>query len=140
MKFIDFSMHQFPQVNPIDFKMPAYKFESKVVGEEVRLQNYRYPCADSVSRKGIVQFIHGHGDYAGRYAFMAKQLSDAGYDVVGLDRRGYGHSEGKRNFIENAMIQAEDTIAFTERVNEKFGGADVPHFSISNMMGATIQL
>ena len=74
-KFIDFSAHKFPEVNPIDFKMPAYKGESRIAGEEVRLQNYRYPCVDGVTRKGIVQWMHGHGDYAGRYGFMAKQLA-----------------------------------------------------------------
>ena len=34
----------------------------------------------------------------------------------------------------------DDILEYTRRVNEKFGGADVPHFSIGNSMGGAVQL
>ena len=31
-------------------------------------------------------------------------------------------------------------LEYTHRINEKFGGADVPHFSIGNSMGGALQI
>ena len=66
-KFIDFAATTFPEVNPIDYNLPDLHGKG-----QVRIQNYRYPCPPSVSRKGIVQWIHGFNDYSGRYAYLAK--------------------------------------------------------------------
>ena len=48
-KFIDYAATTYPEVNPIDFKLPDLKGKG-----EVRIQNYRYPCPTGVDRKGIV--------------------------------------------------------------------------------------
>ena len=79
-KFIDYTKEVYPVINPIDMLLPAHKGNG-----QVRIQNYRYPCVDESSRKGIVQLIHGFNDYAGRYAYLAKTLSQHGYDVVAMD-------------------------------------------------------
>ena len=50
----------------------------------------------------------------GRYGFLAKRLAARGYDVVGVDQRGFGHSEGQRGFIESKEVMADDILAFTE--------------------------
>ena len=34
----------------------------------------------------------------------------------------------------------DDILEYTHKVNEKFGGADVPHFSIGNSMGGAVQI
>ena len=65
-------------------------------------------------------------------------LAERGYDFVGLDRRGFGYSEGRRGVIEYQQIMADETIDYTEMVNEKFGGSNVPHFSIGNSMGCMV--
>ena len=93
-KFIDFSKEAYPMVNPIDFLLKDYKGNG-----QVRIQNYRYPCAENTTRRGIVQLIHGFNDYAGRYAYLAKTLTQHGYDVVAMDQRGFGYSEGARGLI-----------------------------------------
>ena len=79
-KFIDYGATVYPEVNPIDFKLPELKGNG-----EVRIQNYRYPCPLGVDRKGIVQWIHGFNDYSGRYAFAAKMFTEKGYEVVAMD-------------------------------------------------------
>lgn len=48
-KYINFAKTAFPEVNPIDYKLPSLKGN-----EEIRIQNYRYPCDPRVERKGIV--------------------------------------------------------------------------------------
>ena len=44
-------------------------------------------------------------------------LAERGYDFVGLDRRGFGYSEGRRGVIEYQQIMADETIDYTEMVN-----------------------
>jgi acylglycerol lipase len=80
-------------VNPIELK-------SKSGNKEYKLENYRYP-SQTGDRKGIIYFIHGFGDYCGRYAYFAKQFAEHGYDFVGFDQRGFGRSEGPRGIFES---------------------------------------
>ena len=90
---IDYTSVAWPEVNPIDYT---------VAGN--RMQNYRFPATcDPADRKGIVQWISGYGDYAGRYAWLAKLIAGRGYDVVGVDWRGFGHSEGKRGILGSSQ-------------------------------------
>ena len=109
-KFIDFKHHEWPETNPLELNLPSYKGQS-----EVRIQNYRYPAFGD--RKGIVQLIHGHGDYIGRYAYLAEQIAMEGYDVIGIDQRGFGRSEGQRGILESREIIRDDIIEYTTRIN-----------------------
>ena len=42
-KYLDFAKVTFPEVNPIEMLLPDHKGNG-----QVRLQTYRYPCADGV--------------------------------------------------------------------------------------------
>ncbi|MCU1483095.1 MAG: alpha/beta fold hydrolase [Subtercola sp.] len=42
--------------------------------------------------RGIVQISHGLGEYASRYAPLARDLNDAGYTVYANDHRGHGQT------------------------------------------------
>ena len=87
-KVIHFKNYSFPEVNPINFISKNGKTQAK-------LANYRYP-SQTGERKGIILFVHGYGDYCGRYAYFAKYFAENGYDLVGIDQRGFGYSEGER--------------------------------------------
>jgi hypothetical protein len=43
-----------------------------------------------------------------------------------MDPRGFGHSDGKRAYIESEEIMFEDYFKFHDAINDKFGGKDVP--------------
>ena len=133
-KYVDFTQETFPEVNPIELLLPEYKGSG-----QVRFQTYRYPAATS-SRKGIVHYIHGLNDYAGRYAFIAKKLAQNGYDVVAMDQRGFGFSQGTRGFIPEPQLARDDLLAFTQKVSEQFGGDDVPLFTMGHSLGGALQL
>ena len=109
-KFIDYNLYEWPETNPLELSLPCYKGRS-----EVRIQNYRYPAIGEL--KGIVQLIHGHGDYVGRYAYVAEQIAKEGYDVVGIDQRGFGRSEGRRGILESREIMRDDILEYTTRIN-----------------------
>ncbi len=42
--------------------------------------------------KGVVQIVHGVGEYATRYEHVAQALVDAGYSVYAEDHRGHGRT------------------------------------------------
>ena len=69
---------------------------------------------------------------------MAQKIAAEGYDVVGMDHRGFGLSEGRRGIVEGKDILTKDALTFAEKVNDKFGGAGVPHFCIGHSLGGAI--
>lgn len=89
---------------------------------------------------GIVTFIHGFGDYSGRYAYLAKEFAAKGYEFHTMDQRGYGFSEGRKAVIESEQIVKGDLLEHTRLVNEKFGGKDVPHFLVGHSLGGQLSL
>ena len=104
--FLDYSTVEWPEENPIDLHVPGYDGKGTV-----KLQNYRYPADKTVARKGIVTLTHGHGDFM-RYAWMAQKFAAVGYDVVGMDARGHGRSEGRRGVIESKEIIRDDSLLY----------------------------
>jgi len=40
-----------------------------------------------------------------------------GYDVVGIDQRGFGRSEGRRFIFESREMMRDDILEFTTRIN-----------------------
>ena len=97
-KYLDYKAVKWPEVNGIEMVRPDYKGNGTV-----KLQTYRYPeLTDDL--KGVVTFVHGYGDYAGRYAYFARKFAENGYDFNTIDQRGYGHSDGRRGVFESKKI------------------------------------
>jgi alpha-beta hydrolase superfamily lysophospholipase len=46
--------------------------------------------------RAVIALAHGLGEHIDRYAHMARWFNARGFSVLGYDRRGHGHSEGKR--------------------------------------------
>ena len=49
--------------------------------------------------RGVVVLVHGFVEHAARYAPLAEWLVGQGFDVVAMDLRGHGRSEGARVFV-----------------------------------------
>lgn len=85
---------------------------------EYSLKSYRYPpfydekddqaYEEKLKNefKGVLFYIHGFGEYVGRFAHVAQIYSQLGYDCFAMDQRGHGKSEG-----ELVLIQSVDAIA-----------------------------
>lgn len=52
--------------------------------------------------KGVVVLVHGVGEHCSRYDAVATLFNDSGYAMIGFDKRGHGHTTGKRGV---AMIK-----------------------------------
>jgi alpha-beta hydrolase superfamily lysophospholipase len=58
--------------------------------------------------RGVVVLVHGLGEHVGRYAPLAGHLNDQGFDVVGYDHRGHGHSPGARGGVPSEECLCAD--------------------------------
>ncbi len=52
--------------------------------------------------------MHGIGEHSGRYEHVGAKLSDAGYDVLSYDQRGFGASGGRRAFVSDFSEYTDD--------------------------------
>ncbi|TNV77717.1 hypothetical protein FGO68_gene14245 [Halteria grandinella] len=130
-QFIDFCEIPFPEVNPIDLIVEQN-------GAPFKLANYRYPCKVGVERKGIVFYVHGYAEYTGRYGYLAREFSEAGFDFVGIDQRNFGNSTSNAatlGHFEGELVHQNDILAHIDLVDAKFGGPDVPKFIIGYSLG-----
>ena len=57
-----------------------------------------WPARGDAAR-GLVVIVHGLGEHCRRYEHVARRLNEDGFDVVGYDHRGHGHSPGPRGGI-----------------------------------------
>jgi acylglycerol lipase len=85
----------------------------------VRLHYLRWRSVPSPP-SAVLIFLHGIASHAGWFAETATDLSHQGVEVVGLDRRGSGRSEGPRGHLdryERALDDVEQLVRLvvTER-------------------------
>jgi acylglycerol lipase len=64
--------------------------------------------------------LHGYGSYVDKFGYVAMDFANSGYDVIGFDFRGFGHSEGPRGLIENTDNFIKDAIKFVEKAKEHY--------------------
>lgn len=85
----------------------------------VALQLRRWPLADA---RGSVLIVHGLGEHIGRYAPLAAQFNDWGWNVVGYDQRGHGASEGARGALGRPDDLLRDLTLVVDALREQFPG------------------
>ena len=134
-KYIDYKKLSFPI---------SESFYINDSGKKIKLESYKYPTTlASELKRGTVFFVHGYGDYVGRYAYFAKQFAEQGYDFVGIDQRGFGRSDGRRGIIESEEQAISDQIKYVESVmNSKDynrnGGNYLIGYSLGGLLASRI--
>lgn len=86
--------------------------------------------------KAVVLLAHGYAEHAGRYAHVAKRLTDAGYALYAVDHWGHGKSDGQCGFVPRFS-------AFTDGMAElltlvEINHAGVPRLLLGHSMGGLI--
>lgn len=79
---------------------------------------------ESARTDPIIIFLPGTGVYSEFYSEFMTALNKAGYNVIGIDYRGHGHSGGKRgDFTFDELIEdIQHVISYViERFNEGIG-------------------
>lgn len=72
------------------------------------------------SRATLV-FVHGWGDYTGRWGSQAAWLADRGIAVFGADQRGHGQTPGTRGHVDRFAQYLSDLAAL-----RKLAAAEAP--------------
>lgn len=89
---------------------------------------------------GVLQIVHGMAEYIDRYDNFAKYMTEHGFNVIGHDHLGHGHSvsdERDYGFFaeENGdKIIIEDMHSVTQYAREKW--EDLPNFILGHSMGS----
>lgn len=76
----------------------------------INLMTYRYPGAPRVS-KGRLFFLHGYGDYSGRYGYWFKLFAKNGYEVVAMDYPKFGKSGGEPRWVWGNPYEGVESYA-----------------------------
>ncbi len=96
------------------------------------LRLYRWPAAGTA--RGTVQLVHGLGEHAGRYAWLAAQLNAAGWHVVAHDQRGHGRSEGRRGRVADSHAFLSDLAL----AHDALRGAEGPNVLLGHSLGGLV--
>lgn len=89
---------------------------------------------------GVLQIVHGMAEYIDRYDNFAKYMAEQGFNVIGHDHLGHGHSvsdERDYGFFaeENGdKIIIEDMHSITQYAREKW--EELPNFILGHSMGS----
>ncbi len=83
--------------------------------------------------RGVVVIVHGLCEHQGRYDYVAKRLTEAGYAVYRFDHRGHGRSEGKPVFYHNSNEITEDVRRVVTIAKEEH--PTIPVFLLGHSMG-----
>lgn len=89
---------------------------------------------------GVLQIVHGMAEYIDRYDNFAKYMTEHGFNVIGHDHLGHGHSvsdERDYGFFaeENGdKIIIEDMHSVTQFAREKW--EELPNFILGHSMGS----
>ena len=84
--------------------------------------------------------VHGFGEHCGRYQPWAEHLTARGVQVVALDLRGHGRSEGKRGVIRSFDDFRDDLDALLTRARELQASVPGPLILMGHSMGGGIVL
>lgn len=85
--------------------------------------------------RGTVLLVHGLGEHAGRYGWLAGQLNASGWHVAAYDHRGHGRSEGPRGGVPDGHALLADLAQVIDVVRSERPG---PLVLLGHSMGGLV--
>lgn len=87
---------------------------------------------------GVIVFVHGIGEHAGRYSHWIDLFRKNNYAFIGLDLPGHGKSDGKRGKIRSFAVIHEMIGIMIKTAARTFPG--IPVFLYGHSMGGGMVL
>lgn len=112
-------------------------FDGRLSGSN-KIEIYWQKWSPAGAAKASVVIVHGLGEHGGRYAHVAKALTDAGCAVYAMDHRGHGRSGGKRAFVDrfaNVVADIDQVVDMAVREQPR-----KPVFLLGHSMGGALSL
>lgn len=88
--------------------------------------------------KAVIALIHGLGEHTGRYEYVAKAMTDAGYVLAGFDLRGHGKSGGIRGHFPSWDAVFQDIKDFFKFLTARY--PELPQFLYGHSLGGLLVL
>ena len=85
-----------------------------------------------------MSLVHGLAEHCGRYEKLVQHLNQNGIDVVGVDLRGHGQTEGPRGIIQQYDDIAGDVSALVQETKGLY--ANLPRFLFGHSLGGGLVL
>ncbi|MGC8739007.1 MAG: lysophospholipase [Candidatus Hydrogenedens sp.] len=83
-----------------------------------------------------IVLIHGYGEHCSRYDYVAEQMNKQGINVFSFDQRGFGHSPGKRAWINRFEDLLSDLDVFLKAIAKEI--EELPVFFMGHSMGGMV--
>ncbi len=105
--------------------------QNVLTADRLALATRHWPAARTASTasttsaggpRGVVVLVHGLGEHIARYEHVARRLAAQGFEVVGYDQRGHGHSAGARGGMPGAESLLEDLAQVIDAARREFPG------------------
>jgi len=80
--------------------------------------------------------LHGYGEHCSRYEYVAARLNEAGIALLSFDQRGFGHSPGKRGYINRFDDLLRDVDDYLAHIRPRIEGK--PWFIMGHSMGGLL--
>lgn len=116
--------------------MPAAEFETHA-HDGTRLVGYEWH-ARTKPAAATVAILHGYAEHVSRFAHVAEALNAKGINVIGIDLRGHGGSDGRRGFVKTYTDFHQDVDALLAHARTISGGS--PLFVLAHSNGGLIWL
>jgi len=105
----------------------------RFVNDEIHAELYTYDEAAPV-----ILFLPGIGTYSELYAECLSDLSDTGFNVIGIDLRGHGYSKGARGDYRVEQV-VQDLVQIVDALSERFKGPiGVYGYSIGGLLAVAL--
>jgi alpha-beta hydrolase superfamily lysophospholipase len=101
----------------------------------LKLHLQAWPLADATRARGTVLIVHGLGEHIGRYQHVAAHLNGWGWNAIGYDHRGHGHSEGGKGLLNTADDLLIDLASVIDTVRQQHPG---PLVLLGHSMGGLV--
>lgn len=104
-------------------------------GDRVVIQDW--PLASGIPQRGTVIIVHGLGEHAGRYEYVAEHLNAWGFAVRGYDQCGHGESGGARGSLptDSRLLDDLADIIDSTRASMRKG---LPLILLGHSMGGLV--
>src|SRR3546814_292160 len=86
--------------------------------------------------RAVVLLAHGYAEHAGRYAHVAKRLTQAGYAIYAVDHWGHGASDGEGGYVPRFSAFLDGMAELLTLVEINHG--DTPRLLLGHSMGGLI--
>ena len=99
-------------------------------------QSSKQPEDLGVPSRGVVLIVHGLGEHAGRYDFVANSLSNWGFKVCAYDHRGHGESAGLPGVLPTLTALLDDLTDVLDDTRQQY--PELPLILLGHSLGGLV--